>query len=90
MIVVYELENNQKPSWISDGGYYYDQDDKTIVGVTSNPPDDILAISKSNLLTRVLDIHSRYPFKDPKHLNLDSLSISVVTNNFNTWWEIKA
>jgi len=89
MIVVYELENKQKPSWISDGGYYYDQDDQTIVGTTSNAPDGILAISKSDLLTRVLNIHSKCPYIKPDSVTDESFSISEVTNNFNLWWESK-
>jgi len=89
MIVVYKLENNQKPSWISDGGYYYDQDDQTIVGTTSNAPDGILAISKSDLLTRVLNIHSKYPYVKPNSVTDESFSISEVTDNFNLWWKNK-
>ena len=58
-IIKYTLDNKAIPSYISDGGYWGDVDNSTLIGVGSGGGE---TISQSDLITRVLDIHTRYPF----------------------------
>ena len=58
-IIRYTLESSGKPDYISDGGYWGDVDDDTLIGVGSGGG---TTLSQADLITRVLNIHGRYPF----------------------------
>ena len=58
-IIRYTLDNKRIPGYISDGGYWGDVDDSTLVGVGSGGG---TTMSQADLITRVLNIHGRYPF----------------------------
>jgi hypothetical protein len=70
-IVEYKLHVNhdgttQAPSWVENGGHYYDPDNYTFISANQDVsefyvPDSIVLYDIPELKTRVLNIHSRYP-----------------------------
>ena len=87
-IIKYTLDNKAIPSYISDGGYWGDVDDSTLIGVGSGGGE---TISQSDLITRVLGIHTRYPFVTSVSNIADEteLSNSEVTELVNNWCTAK-
>ena len=66
-IVEYEL-NLSKPSiptWVTDGGYWQNPDDKKLIGVglEGSIPDSIETFTLEELQTRQLSINAKYPLK---------------------------
>jgi hypothetical protein len=72
MIIEYMLirEAGKKlaPSWVEDGGYFIDPDNKTLVGWSPDladrdyyVPDTVVELDRAGLVARVLDINTRYP-----------------------------
>jgi len=51
------------PSYVSDGGYFFNQDDCKMIGlgVEGSIPDDVKTFTLEELQTRVLAIHAKYP-----------------------------
>lgn len=76
MIIEYMLirESGVKrtPSWVEDGGYFGDPDNKTLIGWSPDladrdyyVPDSVIETNRAGLLARVMDINTRYPMTDP-------------------------
>ena len=77
------------PEWVEDGGYWLDPDNNTLIGWSPNEsarkyhiPDSVTSHTNEELITRVLDIHSRYPIKNEQGADL---SDSEVTEMVNSW-----
>jgi hypothetical protein len=59
---------NTTPPWVEDPGHFYDPDDQTLIGYTPDEgdrdywvPDTVTNYTQTELVTYVLDLHSRYP-----------------------------
>ena len=72
-ILEYKLDASPEgmrcPSWVEDGGYFTDPDNHTMVGKCRDNqewkiPDSVVKLTLAQLKDRLVDIHSRYPFKD--------------------------
>jgi hypothetical protein len=89
-IIKYTLDNKAIPSYISDGGYWGDVDDSTLIGVGESESGGE-TISQADLITRVLGIHTRYPFVTSVSNIADEteLSNSQVTELVNNWCTAK-
>jgi hypothetical protein len=71
-MLVREAGKKLAPSWVEDGGYFMDPDDKTLVGWSPDladrdyyVPDTVIELSRAGLIARVMGIHSRYPMQKP-------------------------
>lgn len=73
-IIEYKLHGNITghgmctPGFVSNGGYYRNPDDYTMIGVVSEPcewyvPDTITVLTLAEMKTRQLAIHTKYPMK---------------------------
>jgi hypothetical protein len=90
-IIKYTLDNKAIPGYISDGGYWGDVDDETLIGISESSESGGETISQADLITRVLDIHTRYPFVTSVSNIADEteLSNSEVTELVNNWCTAK-
>ena len=88
-IIKYNLTsevNGTAPNYITDGGYFLNRADDTMIGIGSGGGTTIA--SKADLITYVLSIHASYPFKkwaDDDHVNQESKTDSELTTDINTW-----
>tara|TARA_R110000824_G_scaffold122237_1_gene279113 strand:+ start:915 stop:1217 length:303 start_codon:yes stop_codon:yes gene_type:complete len=57
-IIKYNLVNSQRPSYITDGGYFYDKRDDTYIGIGSGGGTEL---TKAELVTRVQTFSALYP-----------------------------
>ena len=71
-VVEYKLEivgsrgQMKQPNWIRDAGHFHNPDDYTKIGwIVDNAeyyiPDTVVSLTKEELVTRQLGIHSNYP-----------------------------
>jgi len=58
-IIKYNLVNGRKPSYITDGGYWRDTSDDTLIGIGSGGGTEL---TKAELITRALSCHARRAF----------------------------
>lgn len=99
MIIEYKLDSGPQgmvcPSWVKDGGYYRDPDDFTMVGWTNDAPrefkipDSVIVLDKAALTTRVINIHSRYPFpkiNDEGEIE-GNMTTEEITAQVSTWYD---
>lgn len=68
------------PEWVIHGGYFYDRDSDTYIGFVLSSkdrqyyiPDTVTFLTKEEAVSRVLDIHSRYPWIKSKDENLNRI-----------------
>ena len=72
MFLKYKLHRthmgNTTPPWVENPGHFYDPDDQTLIGYTPDEgdrdywvPDTVTNYTQTELVTHVLDLHSRYP-----------------------------
>ena len=72
MFLKYKLHRtsigNTTPPWVEDPGHFPDPDDNTYIGYTPDEgdrdywvPDTVINYTQTELVTHVLDLHSRYP-----------------------------
>ena len=59
-IIQYSLDSGRIPSYISDGGYFWNTSDNTLIGIGSGGG---TTLSKADLTTRVLSMHASLPMK---------------------------
>lgn len=96
MLVEYKLVKEYigmiVPAFIEDGGYFNDPDNYTFVGTVLPEsdreyyvPDSLLYLSKEELLTRVLDIHSRYPMSKMVETESVLMTEEEVEEMVNQW-----
>lgn len=96
MIVEYKLDAGPHgmvtPYWVKDGGYFQDPDNHTLVGWTPDKPerefkvpDSVLVLNKEQMISRVLNIHARYPMYDAEGNILATETISeMIANWYNS------
>tara|TARA_R110002167_G_C12292845_1_gene616315 strand:- start:177 stop:485 length:309 start_codon:yes stop_codon:yes gene_type:complete len=88
MILEYKLNAGPKgmhcPHWLEDGGYFRDPDNHTMIGWSPDKPareyyipSTVIRLTSDELNTRVLNIHSRYPFKN---ITPDGPSVTLTTD----------
>jgi hypothetical protein len=93
MIIEYMLirEAGKKlaPSWIEDGGYFYDLDNKTMVGWSPDladrdyyVPDSVVTLTRETLMTRALAINAKYPASMPDGTLLTDEQIAAQVNGW--------
>lgn len=77
------------PSWVEDGGYFYNPDDFTMVGWSPNEgsrdyyvPETVVVLTRESLLARQLAINSKYPATD---VDGSSLSDAQIAEQVNNW-----
>tara|TARA_S200002703_G_scaffold25335_1_gene21852 strand:+ start:786 stop:1088 length:303 start_codon:yes stop_codon:yes gene_type:complete len=98
MIIEYKLDAGPQgmtiPHWVKDGGYYRDPDNFTMVGWTNNAPrefkvpETVRVLDKAALITRVLNIHGRYPMqKEDSEGNTVDMTTDEVTTEVSTWYD---
>lgn len=72
-IIEYKLHPSPKgmvtPSFVKDGGGFYNPDDFTLIGVSEEDaqyyiPDTLTTLTLEELQARQLAIHAKYPMKD--------------------------
>ena len=85
-ILEYKLDASPEgmrcPSWVEDGGYFTDPDNHTMVGKCRDNqewkiPDSVVKLTLAQLKDRLVDIHSRYPFKDAADPVSDPVTLTV-------------
>lgn len=93
MIIEYMLirEAGKKlaPSWIEDGGYFYDPDDFTLVGWSPDlgardyyVPDSVVVLTRDTLMTRALSINARHPAYTPDRTLLTDEQVAAQVNGW--------
>ena len=72
IIVEYKHDKNPeggkiRPLWADDGGFWYNPDNYTYVGMVNDPevkiPNTVIKFTKTTFVERQLGIHKKYPFK---------------------------
>tara|TARA_R100000656_G_scaffold90565_1_gene65867 strand:+ start:538 stop:816 length:279 start_codon:yes stop_codon:yes gene_type:complete len=83
-VIRYTLDSGSVPSYISDGGHFYNPADNTIIGIGSGGGTTIA--SKADLNTYVLSVHASYPIKKSDTLsNISDMTNAEVTTLVNNW-----
>ena len=90
---------NTTPPWVENPGHFYDPDDQTLIGYTPDEgdrdywvPDTVTNYTQTELVTHVLDLHSRYPIlqvsaetpSDPSEIP-SAMTNDEVTAFVNAW-----
>jgi len=86
-MLVREAGRKVAPSWIEDGGYFYDPDNFTMVGWVSDEgvrdwyvPDTVLELTPTSLKARVGDIHSRHNMTDGEGNVLTTAQVEAIVD----------
>ena len=83
-VIRYSLDSGSIPSYISDGGYFLNRADDTMIGVGSGG--GTVIDGQSDLVTYVLSIHANYPIKKSDDLsNISNMTNAEVTTLVNDW-----
>ena len=94
MIIEYKLIKTDRgvhaPAWVEDGGYFYNQADKTMIGYTPDEanrdyyvPDSVLTLTEQQAIDRSLAIHAVTPYKNADGVDM---SIAEVSAMVSTWY----
>jgi hypothetical protein len=94
-ILEYKLHKTDRgmvcPGWVEDGGYWGDPDNHTLIGWSPDEanreyyiPDTVTTLTQSQLVTRVLDIDTRYPMTDIDGNEMADSDITIMVNNWTT------
>jgi len=77
------------PSWVEDGGYFYNPDDFTMVGWSPDEgardyyvPDTVVVLTRDTMLARQLAINAKYPAQAPDGTPLTDQQIA---DQVNAW-----
>ena len=85
--IEYKLHRNDRgnlttPAWMSDGGYYQNPADKTMVGFVPVEaerdwfvPDSVSMLTEQEFVTRCMAMHSATPFQ-----KMDDMDMTPMTN----------
>jgi len=103
MFLKYKLHRthmgNTTPPWVENPGHFFDPDNKTYIGYTPDEadraywvPDTVTNYTQSELVTYVLDLHSRHPIsqviEDPSSAPSETpraMTNDEVTAFVNAW-----
>ncbi len=79
------------PSWIEDGGHFYNPDNFTLVGWSPDEgkrdyyiPDTVVVLDRASLLARQLAINTKYPMRD---IDGNPLTDEQIEQVLNEWCE---
>lgn len=88
-MLVKEGRDIKAPSWVEDGGYFIDLDNKTLIGWTPNledrdyyVPDSVVVLSRATLFIRQKNIMQRYPVTKEDGTTLSDQEIENIINNW--------
>ena len=88
-MLVKEGKDIKAPSWVEDGGYFLDNDNKTLVGWTPNlqdrdyyVPDSVVILTRASLFARQKSIVQRYPVVKEDGTLLSEQEIETIINNW--------
>lgn len=86
-MLVREAGKKVAPSWVEDGGYFYDPDDFTMIGWVSDEgvrdwyvPDTVIELTIDSLKARVINIHNRYNMTDAEGNIMSSAQVEAVVD----------
>ena len=83
-VIRYSLDSGSVPSYISDGGYFKNRADNTMIGIGSGGGTTIA--SKADLNTYVLSLHASNTYtKVDTAANLSDMTNAEVTTLVNNW-----
>ena len=88
-IIQYSLDSGRIPSYISDGGYFWNTSDNTLIGIGSGGG---TTLSKADLTTRVLSMHASLPMKllgGSPLSEIRNLTNAEVTTEVNAWCTVR-
>jgi|3_EtaG_2_1085321.scaffolds.fasta_scaffold02650_11 hypothetical protein len=85
-VIRYSLDSGSIPDYISDGGYFLNSADDTMIGVGSGG--GTVIAGQSDLVTYVLSIHASYPIKkldgDSNPVNMTNAEVTTLVNDWCT------
>ena len=86
-IVEYDLVDNATPSYITDGGYWYNPANEKVIGVglEGSIPDDATTLTLAELQVRERAIHANYPRVKAFPLDPDELTNDEVNAAVKAW-----
>ena len=95
-MLVREMDVKRTPSWIEDGGYFFDREFNTYVGYSPDlanrdyyVPDTVVTLTRAELKTKLLTMHNRYAPSSGKYLFTDEdnnpLNNTQVEAMADTW-----
>lgn len=86
-MLVREAGKKVAPSWVEDGGYFYDPDDFTMIGWVSDEgvrdwyvPDTVIELTIDSLKARVINIHNRHNMTDAEGNTMTSAQVEAVVD----------
>jgi hypothetical protein len=93
MIIEYMLirEAGKKlaPSWIEDGGYFQNPDDKTLIGWSPDladrdyyVPDSVVTLTRDTMLARQMSINAKHPARAPDGTLLTDEQVAAQVNGW--------
>ena len=92
-MLVREMDVKRAPSWVEDGGYFFNPADNTFIGWTPDlanrdyyVPDTVVDLTRSQLKTRLLGIHSSNPFLGEDG---EALITSEVEQRADNWCNVR-
>lgn len=69
-MLIREMDVKRAPSWVEDGGYFKDPDNKVMIGWSPDfadrdyyVPDTVTTYDRAGLMGYVMGVHSRYPMQ---------------------------
>lgn len=100
-VIEYKLHaiNSQKhmqaPSWVTEGGNWYNPTDKTLVGWVPAEadreyyvPDTVTTLTKAELNTRMLAIHANTKYQKTTGIDtFEDMTNAEVTTMSNDWYD---
>mgnify|MGYP003151646962 FL=1 len=87
-IIQYTLVNGTAPNYITDGGYFKNPSDNTLIGIGSGGG---TTLSKADLITRVLSVHGSRPRTNITYdgAHVSNKTNAEVTTEVNAWCTLK-
>ena len=96
VIVEYKLDPQDKPrsfhpktipSFITDGGYWLNPDDETMIGIGSDGdiPETMVAYTLEELQIRQLAVHAKYPIKVGINTDAEDMTDDQVNAAVKAW-----
>jgi hypothetical protein len=86
-MLVRELDRKRAPSWVEDGGYFHDPDNKTLIGWSPDfadrdyyVPDSVTEYDRAGLTGYVMGLHTRYPFQNDDGNNMTDAEVEAMVN----------
>ena len=97
----YKLHRNEKgnlttPSWMSDGGYYQNPTDKTMIGFVPSEserdwyvPDSAVSLSEAEFISRGMALHAVNTFQKMDDMDMSPMTDAEATTMLRTFYQSK-